>query len=124
MSNHQNIANNTVDPTNNSKEQKFWGALKHLNRWQWMQTKLMKWTQIKALQRHMVWFAIGTWLFVALLGGCSSLGNGSGSRGRGINTPLSLTVPNPSRIVIGTTSKVRTLDPADADGFFASNILY
>jgi peptide/nickel transport system substrate-binding protein len=124
MRNHQNIANNTVDPTKNSKEQKFLGALKNLTRWQWMQTKLMNWTQIKALQRHMVWFALGTWLFVALLGGCSSLGNGTANRSRGINTPLSLTVPNPSRIVIGTTSKVRTLDPADADGFFAANILY
>ncbi len=31
---------------------------------------------------------------------------------------------DPSRIVIGTTAKIRTLDPADADNFIASNILY
>ena len=31
---------------------------------------------------------------------------------------------NASRITIGTTAKIRTLDPADADNFIASNILY
>jgi peptide/nickel transport system substrate-binding protein len=31
---------------------------------------------------------------------------------------------DPLRIIIGTTAKIRTLDPADADNFIASNILY
>jgi peptide/nickel transport system substrate-binding protein len=41
------------------------------------------------------------------------------------NTNFSQNQGNPpERITIGTTSKIRTLDPADANEFFPSNILY
>ena len=69
------------------------------------------------LRRFLAWFAIALIVVTALFA-CSNgklINNGNKS---GIGDRID------KRIVIGTTSKIRTLDPADANEFFISNIFY
>jgi len=59
------------------------------------------------------WLCLAS-LWLALLTACNS----------GTTPTAPLPTEDTARIAIGTTAKIRTLDPADADNFIASNILY
>ena len=68
------------------------------------------------LRRFVAWFVIALLLLTALWG-CTN--------GRVINANrFGITDRTEERIVLGTTSKIRTLDPADANEFFISNVFY
>jgi peptide/nickel transport system substrate-binding protein len=67
------------------------------------------------LRRFLAWFAIALILITALWG-CTN--------GRTSTNKLGITDRTAERIVLGTTSKIRTLDPADANEFFISNVFY
>ncbi len=67
------------------------------------------------LRRFLAWFAIALILITALWG-CTN--------GRASTNKLGISDRTPERIVLGTTSKIRTLDPADANEFFISNVFY
>ena len=69
-----------------------------------------------SLRRFFTWFAIALITITALFA-CTNgkLVNGS---------KLGLSDRSSERIVLGTTSKIRTLDPADANEFFISNVFY
>ncbi len=68
-------------------------------------------------QRFGAWLAIALLLLTALFG-CNNGKTFNNSNKLGISDRTS------ERIVIGTTSKIRTLDPADANEFFISNVFY
>ena len=67
------------------------------------------------LRRFGNWFAIAL-LVLTTLGGCNIATVNK-------SNPLGISDRSNERIIIGTTSKVRTLDPADANEFFISNAL-
>ena len=67
------------------------------------------------LRRFLAWFAIAIILITALWG-CTN--------GRASSNKLGISDRTAERIVLGTTSKIRTLDPADANEFFISNVFY
>lgn len=68
------------------------------------------------LRRFWAWFAIAI-LLLTMLFGCTN--------GRNINNnKLGISDRTDERIVLGTTSKIRTLDPAEANEFFISNVFY
>ena len=67
------------------------------------------------LRRFLAWFAIALILITALWG-CTN--------GRASTNKLGISDRTAERIVLGTTSKIRTLDPADANEFFISNVFY
>ena len=67
------------------------------------------------LRRFLAWFAIALILITALWG-CTN--------GRASSNKLGISDRTAERIVLGTTSKIRTLDPADANEFFISNVFY
>ena len=67
------------------------------------------------LRRFLAWFAIALILITALWG-CTN--------GRASTNKLGISDSTAERIVLGTTSKIRTLDPADANEFFISNVFY
>jgi peptide/nickel transport system substrate-binding protein len=67
------------------------------------------------LRRFLAWFAIAIILITALWG-CTN--------GRASTNKLGISDRTAERIVLGTTSKIRTLDPADANEFFISNVFY
>lgn len=69
------------------------------------------------LRRFGAWFAIALLLLTALFG-CTN--------GRLVNkiNKLGISDRADNRIVLGTNSKIRTLDPADANEFFTSNVFY
>jgi peptide/nickel transport system substrate-binding protein len=67
------------------------------------------------LRRFLAWFAIAIILITALWG-CTN--------GRTSTNKLGISDRTAERIVLGTTSKIRTLDPADANEFFISNVFY
>jgi len=69
-----------------------------------------------SLRRFFAWLAISLITITALFA-CST-----GKVVNGIR--LGLSDRSNERIVLGTTSKVRTLDPADANEFFISNVFY
>ena len=68
------------------------------------------------LRRFGNWFAIAL-LVLTTLGGCNIATVNK-------SNPLGISDRSNERIIIGTTSKVRTLDPADANEFFISNVFY
>ncbi len=70
------------------------------------------------LRRFFAWFAIALLVITALWGCGNSKSITNGTNRLGISDRTS------ERIVLGTTSKIRTLDPADANEFFSSNIFY
>ncbi len=68
------------------------------------------------LRRFLAWFAIAI-ITITTLFACAN--------GKIIsNGKLGISDRTDERIVLGTTSKIRTLDPADANEFFISNIFY
>ncbi len=68
------------------------------------------------LRRFLAWFAIAI-ITITTLFACTN--------GKIINNgKLGISDRTDERIVLGTTSKIRTLDPADANEFFISNIFY
>ncbi|MBD2175983.1 peptide ABC transporter substrate-binding protein [Pseudanabaena sp. FACHB-1998] len=68
------------------------------------------------LRRFLAWFAIAI-LLITVIWGCTN--------GKNINNgKLGISDRTDERIVLGTTSKIRTLDPADANEFFVSNVFY
>jgi peptide/nickel transport system substrate-binding protein len=69
------------------------------------------------LRRFLAWFAIALITVTALVA-CTN--------GKIVNNSnrLGISDRTDERIVLGTTSKIRTLDPADANEFFISNIFY
>jgi len=67
------------------------------------------------LRRFLAWFAISI-ILVTALWGCTN--------GKTGNNKLGISDRTAERIVLGTTSKIRTLDPADANEFFISNVFY
>ncbi|MDX2254324.1 MAG: ABC transporter substrate-binding protein [Pseudanabaenaceae cyanobacterium bins.39] len=69
------------------------------------------------LRRLSAWLAIGFFIITTLI----SCNNNQTTNSR---EKLGITPKTSDRIVIGTTSKIRTLDPADANEFFTSNIFY
>ncbi len=69
------------------------------------------------LRRFLAWFAIALITITALFS-CTNGKIISNSNRLGISDRTD------ERIVIGTTSKIRTLDPADANEFFISNVFY
>ncbi|NUN65938.1 peptide ABC transporter substrate-binding protein [Pseudanabaena biceps] len=68
------------------------------------------------LRRFWVWVTIALMISSALVA-CTSKAN-SNLQKMGISDRTS------DRIILGTTSKIRTLDPADANEFFISNVFY
>lgn len=70
------------------------------------------------LRRFLAWFAIALLVIIALWGCGNSRSITNNPNKLGISDRTS------ERIVLGTTSKIRTLDPADANEFFASNVFY
>ena len=71
------------------------------------------------LRRFGAWFAIALLLSTVLFGCTNGKNfNNSNSNKLGISDRVS------ERIILGTTSKIRTLDPADANEFFVSNVFY
>ncbi|MBD2149306.1 peptide ABC transporter substrate-binding protein [Pseudanabaena sp. FACHB-1277] len=70
------------------------------------------------LRRFLAWFAIALLVITALWGCGNSRSITNNPNKLGISDRTS------ERIVLGTTSKIRTLDPADANEFFASNVFY
>ncbi|GBO56605.1 oligopeptide ABC transporter, periplasmic oligopeptide-binding protein OppA [Pseudanabaena sp. lw0831] len=69
-----------------------------------------------SLRRFVAWFAIAI-ITITTLFACTN--------GKIINNgKLGISDRTDERIVLGTTSKIRTLDPADANEFFISNIFY
>ncbi|WP_271255205.1 ABC transporter substrate-binding protein [Pseudanabaena sp. Chao 1811] len=69
------------------------------------------------LRRFWAWLAIALLIAIAMFG-CTN--------GKNINNgnKLGISDRTEERIVLGTTSKIRTLDPADANEFFISNVFY
>ena len=68
------------------------------------------------LRRFLAWFAIAI-ITITTLFACTN--------GKIIsNGKMGISDRTDERIVLGTTSKIRTLDPADANEFFISNIFY
>ena len=71
------------------------------------------------LRRFGAWFAIALLLSTVLFGCTHGKNfNNSNSNKLGISDRVN------ERIILGTTSKIRTLDPADANEFFISNVFY
>ena len=71
------------------------------------------------LRRFGAWFAIALLLSTVLFSCTNGKNlNNSNSNKLGISDRVS------ERIILGTTSKIRTLDPADANEFFVSNVFY
>jgi peptide/nickel transport system substrate-binding protein len=71
------------------------------------------------LRRSFTWFAIALITLTTLVA-CNNINNG-----KAINSnKLGISDRTNERIVLGTTSKIRTLDPADANEFFVSNVFY
>ena len=68
------------------------------------------------LRRFLAWFAIAIITITTLFACTNGKINNNGKLGISDRTD--------DRIVLGTTSKIRTLDPADANEFFISNIFY
>ena len=69
-----------------------------------------------SLRRFLAWFAIAI-ITITTLFACTN--------GKIINSgKMGISDRTDERIVLGTTSKIRTLDPADANEFFISNIFY
>ena len=69
------------------------------------------------LRRFLAWFAIAL-ILVTALAACTN-----GKAANNFNR-LGISDRTNARIVLGTTSKIRTLDPADANEFFISNVFY
>ncbi|MCY7334574.1 MAG: ABC transporter substrate-binding protein [Pseudanabaena sp. CAN_BIN31] len=69
------------------------------------------------LRRFLAWFAIALITITALFSCTNGKIISSGNR-------LGISDRTDERIVLGTTSKIRTLDPADANEFFISNVFY
>ena len=69
------------------------------------------------LRRFLAWFAIAL-VLVTALAACTN-----GKAANNFNR-LGISDRTNARIVLGTTSKIRTLDPADANEFFISNVFY
>jgi peptide/nickel transport system substrate-binding protein len=67
------------------------------------------------LRRFFAWFAIAL-ITLTTLFACTN-----GKITNNVNR-LGISDRTDERIVLGTTSKIRTLDPADANEFFISNI--
>jgi peptide/nickel transport system substrate-binding protein len=79
--------------------------------------KLIKRSMRYLLRRFGTWFAIAI-ITLTVLVACNN--------GKINNSVIKLGISDRTneRIVLGTTSKIRTLDPADANEFFISNVFY
>ncbi len=78
----------------------------------------MYWRRFSTASRGWLGRFVGVGLLCALLTvGCQSPQGGGGSAGRSGGG-------DPNRITLGTTAKVRTLDPADAYEILSGNLLY